>query len=421
MSNPRSATVVIFGATGDLAVKKLFPALSTLLAEGALTSDCSVIAISRRDWDTEAFRAFLRAGGTGVSEALLAKIEYLEIEFEETRGYEALARRLSTPHTDETLLYLSLSPKLAPSVCRDLHETGILVRGGPKLMLEKPFGTDEASARAFHEMLASVLDERQIYPVDHYLGKAAVQEVMRRHEASTELRAMIRKETVSRVLAELLETKGIDGRATYDAVGAFRDVGQNHLLEALAVLLAEYPANGTAFAWQNARAAVLKSLAVPHDIAARARRGQYDGYLAERGVAPDSRTETAFEVMAAFEGGELAGVPVTLRAAKRAPMARALLRIVFKDVPHVPKELHIDIQPEARIRVLERDGTETVTPLHGARDAYASVFFDALHGTRHRFPGPAEIFAAWRFTDTLLHAWHEAPLERYSEQQPFFR
>lgn len=417
----RPLTFIIFGATGDLAVKKIFPALASLLNEGLLGEKPHIIAVSRRDWQTEDFRAFLKGTQNGINDALLEHIEYVDVDFDERRGYEGLLHALDARKDDDVLIYLSLSPIWFRTVIEDLASAGILARANLKLLLEKPFGTDTDSARALNELLAAHIQPEQIYRVDHYLGKSAIQAIMETHEESAGLRHILSNATIEEIIIELMETKGVDGRASYDGVGAFRDVGQNHLLEMLAVLMAEYPQTDSPAAWQDARAAVIEAIEAPHKESLMARRGQYVGYEHERGVAPDSATETAFEVVTTFLKGELEGVPVTLRSGKMMSISYARIRVRFKDRDDFPKEMLIEVQPKAQIVFLYCDGSETVFPTPQIKDAYANILHDATLGAKRHFVGEREIIAAWTYTDALVKILKELPLERYSTDKPFFK
>jgi glucose-6-phosphate 1-dehydrogenase len=413
-----SPTIVLFGATGNLAAQKLFPALSSLMLEGFLDAGARIIAVSRRPWTDEDFRAYLREA-SAVSDEFATAVTHVFVDFEHDRGYEELAKALSPSDPANTLFYLALAPSFFANVTRALIGEGLLARGGAKLLLEKPFGTDGRSARALSDLLLRGLQAEQVYPVDHYLGKTTLQALMRIHEADASLRERISKKTIERVVAGIHEEKGIAGRgASYDGVGALRDVGQNHLLEMLAVLLAEYPRDtDSPTSWQDARALVLEQLRPPADGAVR--RGRYEGYRSEAGVAPDSTTETAFEAQAAFGAGELAGVPVVLSAGKMLPQSCAFVTLEFKRDADEAREMRFEIQPEARIIECARDGTERIVALPTERDAYANVLLDALRGERRRFPGMREILAAWRFTDALAARMENAPLETYSKDAPF--
>lgn len=416
----KSPLLIVFGATGDLAQKKIFPALSALYDDGSLSSGARVIGVSRREWDRDGFHTFLSTESS-VSYGFLHTTEYARVDFEADTGYEELTTLVSELSSGrEILVYLSLAPRNFPTVIRALKKVKILKRGKVKLLLEKPFGTDEASACALNRLLVSFLSPSQIYRIDHYLGKSAVQAMMRVHESSPSLRSIISKNTVESVTVSLFESKGIDGRgASYDGVGAFRDVGQNHMLEVLASLLAEYPRRASASAWQNARAKVLENLLPPKDTCELARRGQYEGYEREKGVVADSTTETAFEVITSFSRGELSGIPIILRAGKMMGIASASLVIVFKETSGLPREILFSIQPKAQVIIRSRDGGEEVIEIPDARDAYENILLDAIHGETRHFVGAKEIQSAWRYADRVVGCWDKVPLEKYGPSHPF--
>jgi glucose-6-phosphate 1-dehydrogenase len=415
---PQPVTLVLFGATGDLAIKKIFPALASLFEENLLNAQSKIIAVSRRNWDTAEFRQFLTDSWPQAPQTLLSRIEYADVDFDVGRGYENLKSVLEGD-TNDLLVYLSLAPQWFFPVTEDLKNSGILFGGKTKLLLEKPFGTDENSAHALNNHLLSFLSPEQIYRVDHYLGKATLQAIMRTHEESTSLREIISNETVAEITIELFETKGIDGRASYDSVGAFRDVGQNHMLEALAVLLAEYPRTDGAAPWQNARAKVIESLNIPAPDNCKIRIGQYEGYKAERGVHPDSKTETAFEIHTTFGKGELAGIPVVLRAGKCMPRNYAGVHVRFREIAGFPTHLEFEIQPEARATLRYKESSETVIAFSNISDAYRNVLKDAIAGETRHFVGGREIIAAWRYADALLKLFARFPLQYYSKVKPF--
>jgi len=412
--------IILFGATGDLAQKKIFPALSNLYNSGLLPHDSKIIGVSRRPWSTDEFHDFLKSKST-VSSGFLQVVGYSEIDFEVGRGYDTLAKHISTVGKGrEVLIYLSLAPNHFPPVIQALRKSKILSRGNTKLLLEKPFGTNEKSACALNKSLTSFLSHSQIYRIDHYLGKTAVQAMMRVHESSPGLRSIISAHTVESVSVTLFEARGIDGRgASYDGVGAFRDVGQNHMLEILASLLAEYPRRASATSWHDARAEVLESLLPPAKTCEFARRGQYEGYEHESGVRSGSETETAFEVITGFSKGELRGIPVALRAGKMMAESYASVRIIFREISGLPREIEFSIQPRAEVIIRGREGVDEIMRL-APGDAYENIFLDALRGERRHFVGSREIQAAWRYADRVVSCWNKVPLERYSLSHPFF-
>jgi glucose-6-phosphate 1-dehydrogenase len=335
-------------------------------------------------------------------------------------GYEALASLIEGSVT----VYLSLAPQHHKAVIENLMEERILTQGEGKILIEKPFGVDDASARDLNELLSEFLYEEQIYRIDHYLGKDTLRTVMDIHERTPAFDRLLTAEHVSSIRVNMFEDIGIFGRgASYDKVGAFRDVGQNHVLEMLAVLVADVPEQTSDTArghmWQLARTAVLGRLEAPAGTCELLRRGQYDGYLSEVGVAPGSQTETAFEVMTSFSSGKLAGVPVSLRGGKKMPSSEVYIEVLFKDSPELPQSVVVRVQPTQEIVTTERDGSSEVFVVPKVGDAYANVLADAFAGRVRDFVGAEEIQCLWRYADRVVQCWDKVPLETYGDGRPF--
>ncbi|HVU06240.1 MAG TPA: hypothetical protein VHE10_00350 [Candidatus Paceibacterota bacterium] len=407
---------VLFGATGDLAVKKIFPALQALCREGALGGDPRIIATGRRDWNDEGFASFLRQGGT-FDDGFVSKVSYVKIDVDAGTGYAELADKIAG-NAEGAIFYSSLAPNFHAPVAQGLHDVGLISRGRGKLLIEKPFGTDEKSAKSLDRVLEGFLDEGQIFRVDHYLGKDTLRAVMDLHESTPELARLISNESVESIRVALFEEKGIDGRgASYDGMGAFRDVGQNHILEALAVIAAEPSVR--AASWQSARAKALKRLAPPAKTCELSRRGQYEGYGNEKGVDPGSETETAFEVVTCFRSGKLKGVPVTLVSGKRMPSSGSFAEISFKEISGIPRKMVFRIQPEQEIVIESCDGSRESFDIPRTRDAYGNVILAATRGTERAFAGSDEVRALWAYADRVVACWNKVPLERYGPGKPF--
>jgi len=341
---------VLFGATGDLAQKKILPAIARLKAQG---ENIDVIEVSRRS--------------------------QVAIDVDAGTGYEQLVAKLATVEPSQVAIYLSLAPKFHSKAVEALGLLGLLVRGKTKLLVEKPFGTNEVSARTLDALIQQYLDETDVYRIDHYLSKAGAQELINRFKNSGVL---------AEIRVRLFETRGIEGRgASYDGVGAFSDVGQNHLLEMAAVVLAGANAAraGTLILdWQEARARVIQELVPPESTCQNFRRGQYSGYLKEPGVRPDSQTETAFHVETMVDR-----VHIVLEAGKRMLQAEALIEVIYVD------------------------GTRKKIDLNAGSDAYQTMIAAALRGSRREFVGREEVFALWRYADHAAKCWDEVPLEIY--------
>jgi len=291
-------------------------------------------------------------------------------------------------------------------------------------MIEKPFGSDEKSARSLTHLITSFLNEDQIRREDHYLGKSAIASLMNLQEKSVDFGSLLVRNNVSSIRIRFFEEKGIGERApSYENIGAFRDVGQNHMLEMLSLIAVHIPENvyesGMPVPWQMLRADALGTLAPPSITCDLSRRGQYDGYRLEHGVKKDSETETAFEVTTTLYGGKLARIPVVLEAGKKIGKNEVSIRIEFKAVEDIPKYIHIIVQPEPRIEIEHQDGTRLVKKSKEKESAYATIFKAALSGSTREFVGAEEIQALWRYADRIVACWDKVPLEVYSKDKPF--
>jgi glucose-6-phosphate 1-dehydrogenase len=420
MTHAKPVIFILFGATGDLSVKKIVPALARLHSTGAIGL-CRIIGVGRRDWKTSDFLTFLKSSGTPFAEDFERRISYAKVDIESGRGYETLAADVEEAKKDmpgaETMVHLSLAPGFHGKVASALVSSKILAKGKGKLLIEKPFGTDEKTAKALDKLLGSKLREDQIYRIDHYLGKETVIAMMDLHERTPDFGAMITTKSVEYIRARLTETKGIEGRGeSYESVGAFRDVGQNHLLELIAVAGAEIKKGES---WQDARADVIVKLAPPAKTCDLSRRGQYAGYFEERGVGSGSDTETAFEIVTNLRSGKLKGVPLILESGKKMKKAESFVEIVFKDPTIDPKRIFFSIQPEQSIDIEYRDGTSDSFEVPKRRDAYDNVILAALSGDKRLFVGKDEIEALWSYADHVVACWDKVPLDVYSEKKPF--
>ncbi len=382
-STQQDVIFILFGATGDLAQKKIIPALSQLCEANVFSDNSRIITVSRRDWDSSQFVEFAqRSVSQKLSPALVSKVSYTKVDIDAGVGYGELADLVSryTKNMPDTqvVMYLSLAPHYHASVIEQLSRANLLIRSKTKLLIEKPFGTDGGTARSLNTLLESYLDENDIYRIDHYLSKGAAQNIMN---------GVCSQKTISSITARLCEQKGIDGRGeSYDPVGAFRDVGQNHMLEMAALALAAK----TTGDWQKARAEALIKLVPPKNTCADFRRGQYEGYHAEKGVAQGSQTETAFKVVTYAQGTH-----VELIGGKQMSKNEVSLTITYTD------------------------GSSDYFDFSTGPDAYQTMIRAGLAGSRREFVGKEEAFALWSYADRARECWSEVPLEIYSKERPF--
>lgn len=467
------AQIVIFGASGDLAARKLLPALAGLGARGLPAGGFSVLGVARSPKTDDAWRAELRAAippeRLEAFDALAPRIGYLQGDVTDAADGVRLAARLDAEAAGRPcgrLYYLSLKPELFGDVVRNLHAAGLLHMredervAWRRVVVEKPFGRDLASARALNADLHECLRESQIYRIDHYLGKETVQNLLglRFHNAIFE--PLWNRNHVELIQITVAEEIGVDsGRgASYDTTGALRDMVQNHMLQVLALVAMEPPSSIDAEAVRAQKVAVLRSLVVPtpQGVAETSVRARYaagtiggeavSGYLAEEGVAAGSQTETFVCVRAELATWRWTGVPVLLRHGKRMPKRFTEIQVQFKTPPlqlfnrpdeltedeyrralrsgelcHArPNVLTVRIQPREAITlsfgVKQPGNPMTMAPAALSFDyreafgdvaapAYERLLLDALVGDPTLFLRSDEIEASWRFADAFEAAW----------------
>jgi glucose-6-phosphate 1-dehydrogenase len=457
------ATIVIFGATGDLTRRKLLPALYNLARDGALHPETAVVGFARRDWNDDAFRSEMRSGieafsrrkpvEEGVWERLAANMRYVTGDFEDAQAYGALETLLDRIEGERSepgmrLFYLAAPPVAYDAIVAHLRQAS-LVRplgqpGGSRIVVEKPLGHDLASARELNQRLAGAFDESQIFRIDHYLGKETVQNILVFRLDNGIFEPVWNRSYVDHVQITVAETEGVGTRAGYyEQAGVSRDMLQNHLLQLLTLVCMEPPVRIEAKAVRDEKVKVLEAIRgfTPDTVASRTVRGQYrrgivegnevPGYLEEAGVRPGSTTETY--LAARFEVGtwRWAGTPFYLRSGKRLPKRASEIAIVFKRPPYEllrresgtrpePNVLRLRIQPEERISL----SFETKVPGRSLRveevrmdfsyatsfggespEAYERLLLDAVQGDATLFAREDEVELSWKLADAITGAW----------------
>ncbi|MFN3511978.1 MAG: glucose-6-phosphate dehydrogenase [Phenylobacterium sp.] len=461
MADPTPADVIVlFGGTGDLAQRMLFPSLYFLDADGFLAEPFRIVATARAEMDRAAFvdqvrsAVAARAEPEGLDAAVwdrfAARLDYVGADATTPKGAEALKAALNGARTP--IFYLALSPSLYPSVCQALGETG-LASPQSRIVLEKPIGHDLESSRATNRAVGEVFDEERIFRIDHYLGKETVQNLIALRFANTLFEPLWNNLTIDHVQITVAETEGVGDRwPYYDEYGALRDMVQNHMLQLLCLVAMEPPSDMEPDSVRNEKVKVLRSLrpVTRADAQAVSVRGQYvagvvegktaAGYPEERGQASD--TETFVALRADIDNWRWAGVPFFLRTGKRLPERRTQIAIQFKPVPHsifggsakedlAANRLVIDLQPDEDIELLLMNKAPGLSeagmrlqslplslslakaysgPNARRRIAYERLILDVIGGNSTLFVRRDEVERAWEWIDGVAAAWRESQM-----------
>lgn len=431
--------LVIFGATGDLAARKLFPALYELEAARYLPDNIRVLGVGRKPWSEEEFAKHLRSSlgefqkplDGEIMERLAKRATYHPMDYT-PEGFASLVQKSS----DSSIFYLSLPPDAFPVIGTGLGQAGLAdqSKGFRRLVVEKPFGEDLKSALELQKTLTQYWDESQILRIDHFLGKEAVQNILVFRFANSWLEPLWNSRHIAQVQITAAESIGIEGRgAFYDKVGAVRDMLQNHMMQLLTLSALEPPPRFEADLLSNEKVKVLRSVRPlsAEDIV----RGQYQGYCAEAGN-PSSTTETFAAVRLYLDNWRWKGVPFYLRTGKSLARKNTTIALQFRDPPTQifadsnvepgsgwvelelqPKEaMHLEVQVKTPgLQFASRPVVLTTPTNNGGPlelSAYATLMLDALKGERSLFIRFDEVEYAWRLIEPVLHS--DQPTETYS-------
>ncbi len=447
--------MVVFGGRGDLAKRKLLPALYHLDHENRLPQDGRIIAVSRGAMSRDAYRQLVREACATQLPAgqfdeetwgrFCSRLDYVELDATATAAYGALSDALAGREATVRCFYLATAPELFCPIASSLAAAG-LVTPVTRLVLEKPLGKDLASAQAINAAIGASFSEQQIFRIDHYLGKETVQNLMVLRFANGLFEPLWNRTFVDHVQITVAETVGVGGRWNYyDEAGALRDMVQNHMLQLLCLTAMEPPIALDDDAVRDEKLKVLKSLTSIRgaDVAHLTVRGQYragaieaqpvPGYLEEPDAGAASGTETFVAIKAAVENWRWAGVPFYLRTGKRLPSRASEIVVQFRTPPHAlypesagaihPNRLVMRLQPDEGIRLQmmskqrgpgELKLRETALDLSfndtfGGRspDAYERLLLDVIRGRPTLFMRVDEVQAAWRWTDQILASWDQ--------------
>ena len=453
-------SLIIFGVTGDLARKKLMPAVYDLANRGLLPPGFSLVGFARRDWATQDFGKQVRDAvrdnaRTPFREAtwqqLAQGFRFVPGDFQDDDAFDTLEKTIR--ELDEAqgtggnhAFYLSIPPKFFDVVVKQLARSGLAEPEGEeqwrRVVIEKPFGHDLTSARQLNDVVEAIFPPDAVFRIDHYLGKETVQNIMALRFANQLFEPIWNSNYVDHVQITMAEDIGIEGRAGYyDGIGAARDVIQNHLLQLLALVAMEEPVSFDATALRAEKEKVLSAVRIPADLDRHTARGQYTGgwaggikvpgYLEEDGISPDSRTETFAAIRLDIETRRWAGVPFYLRTGKRLGRRVTEVAVVFKRAPHLPFEatateelgenaLVVRVQPDEGVTI--RFGSKVPGTAMEVRDvtmdfgyghsfteaspeAYERLILDVLLGDPPLFPRQEEVELSWQILDPIVEYW----------------
>ena len=457
-------TLAIFGVTGDLAMRKLLPALYNLAHEGSLPERFNLIGVSRRDQTDDDLRGAVRQSierhsrrrpDPKVLDGLLRQVRYVSGSFDDAGAYERLSVAADAFEAEagvrfNRVFYLATAPEYFPVIVAALGAARLSRGKGAevRVVIEKPFGYDLESARRLSGGVLEVFDERQVYRIDHYLGKETVQNLLAFRFANAMFEPVWNRNYIDCVQITAAEDLGIGTRAGYyDGSGALRDLVQNHMLQLLTLLCMEPPSAFTADKLRDEKVKVSQAIRPPRpdEVGAMAVRAQYGpgvsggedvpGYLDEAGVPDDSTTETFAALRLEVNNWRWAGVPFYLRTGKRLVRRVTEIAVLLKPVPHLafqasgsvgvqPNQLVLTVQPDEgvslslgakipgprmRIRPVNMEFRYGTSFLSESPEAYERLILDAMRGDASLFTRGDEVEASWEICDPILKAWAAAP------------
>ncbi|MCI5108438.1 MAG: glucose-6-phosphate dehydrogenase [Candidatus Pacebacteria bacterium] len=434
----------IFGVTGDLAQKKIFPALFDLYKKKLLPEKFQIVGIARRDLSLDEFKDFVRDTIDG-EDGFIDHLKYSQGQFDDGTTYQKV-KDLTEEIDNEwgqcsnKLFYLSVPPSLYELILNNLSSADLSkvcddMNGWTRVLIEKPFGKDVDTARKLDELLGKLFKEEQIYRIDHYLGKQTLQNILAFRFSNTIFEPLWNRKYIKSIDINLFEEKTIERRGSfYDENGALRDVGQNHILQMLTLVAMEMPKSMTCSVIRNEREKILSKITKRGETI----RGQYKGYLNTEGVARDSKTETFFRTVACIKNSRWKGVPFILTSGKGLSESKVEIIINFKDMTtgsFMPKQhkdqecnkITINIQPKEKISILfwvkvpgfldKVEPRELSFSFHNEKNehinAYEKVLFDCISGDQTSFISTKEISSSWKYIMSVMDNMQNKDLINY--------
>jgi len=437
--------ITIFGATGDLTSRKLLPAIATLFKKKQISEHTRIIALGRRDYTTESYLDYMNESAFKPLNIKILKelVIYHKIEISNPDEYVHLAELIQSEKSEHAkeLFYLAIGPELFPIVSKNINQSNLVTIGNPNqsIIFEKPFGYDLSSAKEINEMLWNYFDEKQIYRIDHYLGKEMIQNIMMVRFANRIFEEIWHNRSIKNVKIIAKETDGILGRAGYyDNSGALKDMIQSHLLQMVSLIAMEVPMTYYSEDVKNEKVKVLNHLSFDHDSLIFA---QYDGYLKEKNIPSDSKTETFVFLKTFVNTPRFKGVPFYLMTGKKLDRKESLIIIEFEetseqrkwDLPLSTNKLYIKIAPEDGVGLVLnskvpglRDNVQAIeleyciacNAVGNMSEAYEKLLLDITESHKSLFTRWDEIELSWHFIDQIKK-YQKAPMiyKDYSELQ----
>lgn len=444
--NTQPTNIVILGVTGDLTAKKIMPALFNLWKKQALPEQFNIIGFGRREMDTAQFVEYAK-------ELLTKKVKFSDSDFanfskhlvyvqglfEQQDAYKKLSSRLDELEQvwvePQRLFYLAVPPEIYSTIFTNLDGSGLGHGGGKKVLtkvlVEKPFGQDEETAKDLDKLLGALFQEHQIYRIDHYLAKEMIQNILTFRFANDIFEKIWNNQFIEKIEIRTWETLGVESRGVfYDAVGTFRDVGQNHLLQMMALATMDAPLDFSSQAIQLRRAQLIDTLKPlsDDDIKSQTYRAQYEGFNQIPGVKESSQTETFFKIKAELNHPRWVGVPIYMEAGKRLSHQVKDIVITFKrdsnslmESGQYTNRIIFCLEPEEAIKIefiakkpglsneLEKRTFDFMLRQNAGVaqyvEEYEKLLMDAVHGDQTLFVSTAEVNAMWRFVDPIVRGW----------------